>query len=220
MKPSLLTAPRSTPRDSVRWMRWDLPFRIVPLLGLPLLLATLGALSFQALGLTTQGLALQAALGLPLGLAMACLAWWYRWRVVGRVVVPTGQDAWLQSFYYVLLNTPAEELFFRGLLLGGMAPLIGTWPAWLLSTLVFGLYHIPAGWGWRAVGGVTAAGGLFGWLFLLGAGSGSLVLPSIVHAFATCAFLSAGPWLASALELRRSTPLTASSTHAHAPRAE
>lgn len=201
---SLLAAPRSTPRDSYRWMRWDLPCRIVPMLLAPLLLIALTPISSRSMGLTLEDLPVQLGLGALLGPLMGWLSWWYRRRIVGRVVVPTRDDAWLQSVYYVLLNTPAEELFFRGLMIGSLQSVMGPWAAWTFSTLVFGLYHIPARWGWRAVAGTTVAGGVFGLLFLLGPGPGSLVLPSIVHSFSTCAFLSAGPTIAHAVEERRS----------------
>jgi len=185
-------------------MRWDLPLRIVPLLGTPVLLAVYTPLSFRALGLTLEGSPRQVGLSLLLAPPIGLLAWWYRRGYVGRMVTPTRADAWFQSAYYVVLNTPAEELFFRGLLLGGLSRVVPTPAAWVVSTLVFGLYHIPSGWGWNAVGGVTAAGGFFGLLFLAGPGGASLLLPCLVHAVATCAFLSAGPALARAAEARRS----------------
>lgn len=184
-------------------MRWDLPLRIVPFLALPLLLAALTPLNAHDLGLTLRNAPGQLLLASVLGPLMYWLSWWYRRRVVGRVVVPTGSDAALQSVYYVLLNSPAEELFFRGALIGWLQSLTGPAAAWFLSTLVFGLYHIPARWGSRAVLGVTIAGGLFGALFLIGPGKGSLLLPVLVHSFATCGFLSAGPWVAHSREERR-----------------
>ena len=202
----LLAAPRSHPRDSIRWMRWDLPCRVLPLLLLPLALLALTPLPARTLGLTAHGAEVQLLLALLLGPPMGLLSWWYRRRFIRWVVVPTGRDNLLQSSYYVVLNAPAEELFFRGLLLGWLQGYTGTALAWLFSTLVFGLYHVPARWGWRAVAGVTIGGGIFGGLFLLA--SGCLLLPTVVHAFATCGFLSAGPWAAHALELRRSRVLT------------
>lgn len=214
MTPSLLAAPRSRPRDSLGWMRWDFPFRIVPFLALPLLLAALTPLSTRSLGLTLHNIGGQLALSALLGPVMFWLSWWYRRRFVRRVVAPTGPDALLQSVYYVFLNSPAEELFFRGLLIGWMQSAIGPVAAWLLSTLLFGLYHIPAGWGWRAVGGVTLGGAIFGVMFLVGPGAGSLLLAGVVHAFATCGFLSAGPWAAHSWEARRVKKAAAGSTSA------
>lgn len=202
MKPSLLGAARSSPRDSLRWMRWDFPLRIVPLIAAPLLLAAQTPLPVRTLGLTLTDMPQQVLLSAALGPPIGWVAWWYRRRFVGRMVVPTTSDALFQSVYYVVLNSPAEEIFFRGMLLGWLKATMGPFPAWLLSTLVFGLYHVPAGWGWRAVGGVTVAGGLFGVLFLAGSGGGSLTAPTLVHAFATCGFLSAGPWAARTLKAR------------------
>jgi membrane protease YdiL (CAAX protease family) len=186
-------------------MRTDLPLRVVPLLAVPLLAAAYTPLSPRTLGLSIsmedarRQLLLSAALGPPMG----WLAWRYRRRYVRWVVVPTWRDNLFQSAYFVFLNAPAEELFFRGLLLGGLRRRLGAAPAWLLSTLIFGAYHIPARWGRPAVLGVTLAGGVFGALFLAGPGGGSLLLPTGVHALATCGFLSAGPWAAHALAARR-----------------
>ncbi len=201
--PSLLSAARSTPRDSWQWIRWDLPFRVLPLLLVPVLLVPLTPLSARTIGLTTDHLGVQIALGALLGPPFGWLAWWFRRRNMRFLVVPTDADNLLQSLYYVVLNAPAEELFFRVLLLGWLQSHTGAPVAWLVSTLVFGLYHFPAGWGWRAVAGVTVAGGFFGALFLLGPGGGSAVLSMIVHAFGTCGFLSFGPWAAYRLAVRR-----------------
>ncbi len=184
-------------------MRWDLPLRVVPMLTVPLLLVALTPLSGRTLGLSLNGAWWQLLLAALLGPLMGWLSWWYRRRYVRRVVVPTRADNLLQGVYYVVLNAPAEELLFRGLLLGWLQGATGTPIAWTLSTLVFGLYHIPARWGGAAVAGVTIAGGVFGILFLLGPGSGSLLLPTVVHAFATCGFLSAGAWLAYNHEVGR-----------------
>ena len=206
-RPALLTAARSTPRDSWRWIRWDLPFRVLPMLLVPVLLVTLTPLSARTIGLTTERLDSQIALGALLGPPFGWLAWWFRRRYLRFLVVPTNTDNLLQSLYYVALNAPAEEMFFRGLLLGWLQSHTGAPFAWLVSTLVFGLYHIPAGWGWRAVAGVTVGGGFFGALFLLGPGGGSAVLPMLVHAFGTCGFLSFGPWAAYRLAVRRNARL-------------
>lgn len=196
---SLRGAPRSLPADSFQWMRWDLPLRVLPMALLPLGLLWLTRLRAFDLGLAPPGapvLLLAVVLAVPMGY----VSWWFRRRYVGRIVVPTTRDNLLQSAYYVLLNAPAEELFFRGLMLGGLRGLVGLPAAWLLTTAAFGLYHIPARWGRNAVLGVTLAGALFGLLFVL---SGGLWMPVIVHAFATCGFLSFGPWAALRMELRR-----------------
>ncbi len=207
MASPLIAAPRSTPRDSLRWMRIDFPFRVVPFLLLPLLLAASTPISLRDLGVTLGDAPLELLLAAVIGPVMGWLAWLWRRKFVRFMVVPTDGDLFFQSAYYVLLNGPAEELLFRGLGIGWLGQHIGPWPAWLLSTLVFGLYHIPAGWGPRAVLGVTIGGGIFGVLFLVGPGAGSLLLPVVVHGFATCGFLSAGPWLAYALEVRRGKAL-------------
>jgi len=70
-----------------------------------------------------------------------------------------------------------EEILYRGLLLAALAPLLGTWPAIAVSSLVFGLGHAYQGvWG-------VAKTGLVGLvLALLTVSSGSLFVAIILHA--------------------------------------
>nr|MBF6592193.1 hypothetical protein [Ktedonobacterales bacterium] len=83
-------------------------------------------------------------------------------------------------------------LAIRGL---GVVP----WPrsvacllGWAAVTAVFGAYHRLGGWSWRMIAGVTVAGGFFGLLYLLQPGRPSILLPIMVHAFATAGFLNWG----------------------------
>ena len=81
---------------------------------------------------------------------------------------------------FTLLSLTAgicEEILYRGLLLAVLTVAVGTWPAVVLSTAVFGLGHAYQGW----LGiGKTSAVGLA--LALLAIGSGSLFLPIVLHA--------------------------------------
>ena len=70
-----------------------------------------------------------------------------------------------------------EEILYRGLLLAILAATLGTWPAVLLSSAIFGLGHAYQGWSGI---GKTAAVGLL--LALLAVGSGSLFVPILLHA--------------------------------------
>ena len=71
---------------------------------------------------------------------------------------------------------------------GGVAATLG----WAATTAVFGLYHRLGNWNWRAVAGVTAAGGVFGLAYLLQPEPRSILLPTIIHGLATAGFLSWG----------------------------
>lgn len=64
-----------------------------------------------------------------------------------------------------------EEIFFRGLLL----PKLGL----IVSSVAFGLLHLPGFKYWLYVLWATLSGALFGWLFLL---TNSLWLPITAHA--------------------------------------
>jgi uncharacterized protein len=88
-----------------------------------------------------------------------------------------------------------EEVAFRGVLLGALVPLVGTRRAVVLSSVLFGLWHVRPAWGmavangadlWLAVVGVagsvvvTAVAGVgFCWLRLR---FGHLAAPVVAHA--------------------------------------
>jgi hypothetical protein len=54
------------------------------------------------------------------------------------------------------------------------------------------MYHRLGNWSWRAIAGVTVAGGLFGGVFLATGKRRSLLLPTVMHGFMTAGFLSWG----------------------------
>lgn len=88
-----------------------------------------------------------------------------------------------ESILVILAMIPAvlvEELLFRSLLLGGLAPLGLTWILLLGFTVLFGILHSPQGiWGMVGAG---LAGWIFGALFLW---HNSLLTPTIAHYVAT-----------------------------------
>jgi hypothetical protein len=160
------------------------PFIYVAILHLPL--------SF--LGLTLGNWPLQLLLGLLIGAGMAGFATAYRILVVGPWFRwPTLSDHILQGFFYLFINGPVEELFFRGLLLSVVAQWTG-WVGWgwLVSTAVYTLYHRLGKWNWRSVAGVGLAGILFSTLYVVQPKPWSLLLVVIVHGFTTWGFLSLG----------------------------
>jgi membrane protease YdiL (CAAX protease family) len=82
-----------------------------------------------------------------------------------------------RAFFLVCLTAGiCEEILCRGLLITVLAQAVGTWPAVVLSTAIFGLGH--AYQGWKGIG-KTAAAGLV--LALLAVGSGSLYIPMLLH---------------------------------------
>jgi len=185
---------RSTVRDTWRWLWPDVLMRIIPLTIIPFLYIALFHLPLSFLGLTLHNWPLQLALGLIIGLAMTVFAISYRITIVGPWFRwPTPTDHALQSFYYLFINGPVEELFFRGFLLAAVTQWTGWigW-GWLVSTAVYTLYHRLGKWNWRSVGGVGLAGLVFSFLYLLQPIPHSLLAVVIVHGFTTWGFLSLG----------------------------
>lgn len=189
---------RTTVADSWRWMRLDLVIRLVPLTLAPVLVAGLTGTPLSTFGLTLAHPLRDLLVALIVGaggfLVAAGFAE-YLARRNQRWFVPDSRDLAVQTAYYILLNAPIEEWFFRGFLQGGLT----TWlkaPALaiLLTTAIFGGYHFLDRWGWRPVLGATAAGLALGLIYLWQPSPPSLLAPTIVHASITCGFLSLGPF--------------------------
>jgi membrane protease YdiL (CAAX protease family) len=180
-------------------MRLDLLFRLVPLTAIPLLFAWLTATPLRTFGLVVTHPVHDLLVAIPLSLvafAIAAAFAAYLSRRSGRLFVPTNPDLLLQSAYYLVLNAPIEEWFFRGFLQGGLArwwnePVLAV----VVATAIFGGYHFLDRWGWRPVAGATAAGLTLGLIYLLQPAPPSLLAPVLVHAAITCGFLSLGPYL-------------------------
>lgn len=180
--------------DTWRWMWRDTLMRIVPMGIVPFLYITIFHLPLSFLGITSQQLPQQLILGLVVGVFMAVFAILYRMYVVGPWFRrSTANDQIVQSIFYLLINGPVEELFFRGLILAAVTQWTGWlgW-GWLVSTAVYTLYHRLGKWNWRSVGGVGLAGIVFSLVYLLPAGSHALLAVIIVHGFTTSGFLSWG----------------------------
>jgi len=190
---------RTTVRDSWSWIWWDVPARLLPLVLVPIGYVWLTHTSPADLGFRAAHLGRDLVLAIPLGLAGFAVAVAFSdflSRRSGRWFVPDRPDLLLQTGYYVVLNAPAEEWFFRGLVQGA---LVGWWrsPALgvLAATLIFGAYHFLGRWGWQPVVGATVAGLALGVLYAWQPSPPSLLLPTLVHAAITCGFLGAGPFL-------------------------
>jgi membrane protease YdiL (CAAX protease family) len=185
---------RSTVRDSWRWMWPDLLMRILPMTAVPFIYIAVFHLPLSFLGITLHDVPQQVILGLLVGIAMAAFAAFYRMRFVGPWFRwPTTGDHFFQSAFYLFINAPVEELFFRGFLLEVVTQWTG-WPGWgwLVSTAAYTLYHRLGKWNWRSVAGVGLAGIVFSLVYLLFPGPHTLLAVTIVHGFTTSGFLSWG----------------------------
>jgi membrane protease YdiL (CAAX protease family) len=185
---------RSTVADTWRWLWPDVLMRIVPLGIMPFLYIAIFHLPLAFLGLSLHNWPQQLVIGLVIGCMMTCFASAYRMFVVGPFFRrPTPADHLLQGFYYLIINGPVEELFFRGFLLAAITQWTGWigW-GWLVSTVAYTLYHRLGKWNWRSVGGVGLAGLVFSFLYLTQPEPRSLLAVIIVHGFTTCGFLSLG----------------------------
>jgi membrane protease YdiL (CAAX protease family) len=172
----------------------DILMRILPLTLVPLLYIWLLKLPPSFLGLTFTHVPLHLCVGILVGAGMAVFAILYRMFIVGPWFRwPTVGDHFFQGFYYLVINGPVEEFFFRGFLLAAVTQWTGWigW-GWLVSTAVYTLYHRLGRWNWRSVAGVGLAGIVFSLVYLCLPGPHSLLAVSIVHGFTTSGFLSWG----------------------------
>ena len=185
---------RSTVADTWRWMGPDLWMRIIPLTIIPFLYIAFFHLSPSFLGLTFNSVPYQVFIGLLIGIVMAAFAIIYRMYIVGPWFRwPTLNDHLFQAFFYLVINGPVEELFFRGFLLAAVTQWTG-WIGWgvLISIATYTLYHRLGKWSWRSVSGVGLAGIVFTLVYLLQPTPRSLLAVVIIHGLTTCGFLSWG----------------------------
>jgi len=185
---------RSTVADTWHWLGPDLWMRIIPLTVIPLLYIAFFHLPLSFLGLTFNNVPYQVFIGLLIGIVMAAFAIIYRMYIVGPWFRwPTFSDHLFQGFFYLVINGPGEELFFRGFLLAAVTQWTG-WIGWgvLLSIATYTLYHRLGKWSWRSVSGVGLAGIVFTLVYLLQPTPRSLLAVVIIHGLTTCGFLSWG----------------------------
>lgn len=184
----------STAATTWRWMWPDLLIRIIPMASVPLIYISILHLPLSFLGLTLSHVPLHIVVGLVVGLLMSAFAAAYRMYIVGPWFRrPTRVDQLFQSFFYLFINAPVEELFFRGFLLAIIAQWTGSiFLGWLVSSAAYTLYHRLGKWNWRSVAGVGIAGLVFSLVYLFLPGPHSLVAVVIVHGLTTSGFLSWG----------------------------
>jgi membrane protease YdiL (CAAX protease family) len=185
---------RSTVADTWRWMWPDILMRIIPMAAVPFVYIVVLHLPLSFLGLTFHDVPQQIIIGLLVGTGMAAFAAIYRMYIVGPWFRrPTLSDQIFQGLFYLFINGPVEELFFRGFVLAAVTQWTGWlgW-GWLVSTAAYTLYHRLGKWSWRSVGGVGLAGLVFSIVYLLQLDPRSLLAVVIVHGFTTSGFLSWG----------------------------
>lgn len=192
---------RSTVRDTWRWLWKDTAYRLVPFAAAAAVYAALWGGGAAGVGLVAPHWARDALLGLAIGVPLTGAAIVFRRWVAPYYRLPTRADQAFQTVFYLVLNAPVEELFWRGMVqtvaIRGVALLVGAGAlaggiGWALATLVFGAYHRLGNWSWRSIAGVTVAGGIFGLAYLLQPAPRDIWLPTIIHGLATAGFLSWG----------------------------
>jgi len=193
--------PRSYPRDTWRWIWPDVFIRLVPFWFVALLVAHFtGGIASVGFIAPPQGWLAAFAVGIPVGVAMMACAIFWRARTAPRYRLPTSADQTLQTFFYLILNAPTEEIFWRGVLqtaairgceaIGvnrGIAITLGI----IVISIIFGAYHRLGGYQWNFNIAAMFAGGIFGILYALLPGP-SIVVPAIVHGLTTAGYLSWG----------------------------
>ena len=172
----------------------DILMRILPMGAIPFLYVALLHLPLSFLGLTLRDVPQQLTIGLVVGVAMAAFAATYRMLFVGPWFRwPTLHDHVFQGVFYLFINGPVEELFFRGFMLAAITQWTGQlWLGWFVSTAAYTLYHRLGKWSWRSVGGVGLASLVFSLVYLAQPNPRSLLAVIIIHGFTTSGFLSWG----------------------------
>jgi membrane protease YdiL (CAAX protease family) len=189
--------------DSWAWIRTDLLIRILPFV-VAFAVAYVFVPRRAALGLSWGSLGVQLLFALVAAPLMFAAATWVQLLLTRRrgvLGVPANsKDAWFQAGFYVV-NGPAEEAFFRGLVQGGLGLLWGAPAGFAIATLTYVLYHRLGRWTWSDTFATALVGVPLGLAFWLLPGPPSLLGVSIAHIAATCGFLGPGPYLLKRLNL-------------------
>jgi membrane protease YdiL (CAAX protease family) len=99
-----------------------------------------------------------------------------------------------------MLNAPIEEVFFRGLIQGGLTALTVAPLGLVVGTAAYVLYH-RLGWSWPDTLATALLGIPVGLAFWLLPSPPSLLGVTLAHIGATCGFLGPGPYLLHRLRL-------------------
>jgi membrane protease YdiL (CAAX protease family) len=123
-----------------QWILRDFAFRIILYLTIPLLALRFLSLSPESIGITLPNTK-QLLLTIPLSIFTFGLCLYFRGGSRRKRHLNPTRDFWF-SFYLFFINSPTEELFYRGFLLLVFTKLLGN-PAYALvvSSLLFGWQH-------------------------------------------------------------------------------
>ena len=175
-------------------MRWDVPTRIVFLIGAPLIWIAVAGIDPSAIGLRLGLAPLDWILIALWSVGVALVTLSYR-RWLWPVRAAGDRSALLLNLpFFLILNPVAEELFFRGAAMFGLANLIGMPWSIVVTSLVFGLHH---GLDRQFPRSFLVLGTLGGLLFGIAAAHFDSVVPAIVLHVAADAviFVAAAPIL-------------------------
>lgn len=203
---------RSQPHETWRWFWPDVLTRLVPFWVVALVAARfMGGPRAVGLAAPPQGWLAALAVALPIGFVIMVLAILWRGVIAPQYRLPTHADQALQSTFYLILNAPTEEVFWRGtvqsLAIRGLIALglAGGWAAALgivAISVIFGAYHRLGGYPWRFNIAAMAAGALFGILYVALPGP-SIIIAAIVHGLTTAGYLSWGDAVLHRRRVRR-----------------
>jgi membrane protease YdiL (CAAX protease family) len=180
-------------RISWMWIIRDLLFRIILYLSLPLLAVRFLGVSLVNLGFVMPS-SKQLLIAIILSLFAFVLCLYFRGTSSKRRHLHPGKDFWF-SLYLVFINSPTEELFYRGFLLFFFGKMLGS-PVYgvVLSSLLFGLAHVVFfGASMKTVLFDTFGGFFLGFSFLfLGK---SLVPVILIHGASNLALFTLGAYI-------------------------
>lgn len=194
--------PQSTAHESIPGLRALILGMLAPFALVVFVYARYFAGGPAGVGLTRAHLRRDLVLGTTVGIPMLGLAAAFKRWAIPQYRPHTPADHAVQTFFFMAVNAPAEELFWRGMLQtltiqqverlagpGARASAAG----WALTTLGFGAFHTIGGnWPWRAVIGATAGGGVFGLVYLLQPRPRSILPSILVHGLAGTGFFNGG----------------------------
>lgn len=195
-----IAAPRSTVRDSWGWLWKDTLTRVLPLTAAGVVYGRFFSPD-RHVGYAPDGWRREALWGAAVGVPLAAITLAFRAWVNPGYRLPTRADQVVQTAFYLAVNAPAEELFWRGVMQRLTGHLLGRAPglrwaavplSWAFATATYGAYHRLGGWSWRSIAGVSAAGAVFGALYQSRPRDRSLVAVTLAHGLVTAAFLSWG----------------------------
>ena len=189
-------------------MRWDIPTRVALLIAAPLIWVRVAGIHPEAIGLRL-GLSARDWLLVALWSAgVALVALTYRRWLWPAAHAPDRSALTLELPFFALVNPVAEELFFRGGVLFGLASLVGMPWSIAITSPVFGLHHgLVRGFPFSFLILGTLGGGLFG---IAAASFGSVVPAIILHAAADLAIFVAGGLVLERLQVGVRLPAVAS----------